>query len=57
MASLGVFPRLDQSDKTAPSVAGQRRAVVVSSFMEKLDMITRIDAQVPIFKAIGALLG
>ena len=50
IASLGVFPRLEFQTKQPDPSLGNEGLWSWGSFMEKLNMITRIDTQVPVFK-------
>ena len=57
MASLGVFPRLEfQTKQPVPSL-GNEGLWSWGSFMEKSNMITRIDTQVPVFKPKSGVTG
>jgi hypothetical protein len=52
MTSLGVLPRLEIQTKQPDPLLGNEGLWSWGSFMEKLNMITRIDTQVPVFKPI-----
>ena len=52
MASLGVLPGLEFQTKQPDPLLGNEGLWSWGSFMEKLNMITKIDTQVPVFKPL-----